>query len=106
MDVELELEEEFYPITGIGEAPLDDTPEEEQDEALLIDSHHILDLSEVVRQGLWLAEPEKALCRSDCAGLCPNCGGNRNLGECQCDQASIDPRWAALQALVPNEPDS
>ena len=104
--VQLDLQEEFHPVVRIAEAPLDDVPDEEYDEALLIDEHHILDLSEVVRQGLWLAAPMEALCRPDCAGLCPRCGGNRNLGECHCDEAAIDPRWAALQMLLPNESDS
>ena len=102
-EVELELEEEFYPLTRFGEASLDEVPEDEYDEALLIDEHHLLDLTEVVRQGLWLAAPMEALCRPDCAGLCPRCGGNRNLGECQCDEAPVDPRWAALQSLLLDE---
>jgi uncharacterized protein len=106
VDVELDLEEEFYPVVHIGEAPLDKVPDEDRDEALLIDAHHILDLSEVVRQGLWLGTPSETLCRRDCAGLCPNCGGNRNLGECSCEQATIDPRWAALQALLSDQSDS
>jgi len=105
VDVVLNLEEEFYPTVLIGESPVDRIPKEEEDVALMIDAHHILDLSEVIRQGLWLAMPMDLLCRPDCAGLCPNCGGNRNLGECQCDQQAIDPRWAALQQLLLNEPD-
>jgi uncharacterized protein len=104
--VELELEELFYPVAPMGEAPRDSVPDEAEDEALWIDEHHILDLSEVIRQGLWLAEPEQALCRVDCAGLCPRCGGNRDLGECHCEEAPTDPRWAALQTLIVNEPDS
>lgn len=103
VEVELDLQEEFYPMVRIGEVPLDDVPEEDQDEALLIDEHHILDLTEVIRQGLWLAAPMQALCRPDCAGLCPNCGGNRNLGECTCDQTPVDPRWATLQAMLDNK---
>jgi uncharacterized protein len=106
VEVELNLEEEFHPVMPIGEVPLDDVPDEDNDEALLIDEHHILDLSEVIRQGLWLAVPMETLCQPDCAGLCPHCGGNRNLGECKCDEAPIDPRWTALQALLSNESDS
>lgn len=106
VDVELALEEEFYPVEPVGDAPLDTVASEDLDEALLIDGQHILDLSEVIRQGLWLATPEDTVCRPDCAGLCTDCGGNRNLGECQCDQAPIDPRWTVLQALLTNEPDS
>jgi uncharacterized protein len=100
VDVELELEEEFYPAVRIADVPLDPVPEEDRDEALLIDEHHILDLSEVIRQGLWLSRPMETLCRPGCAGLCPTCGGNRNLGECSCDSAAIDPRWATLQSLL------
>jgi uncharacterized protein len=105
VDVELDLEEEFYPVARIANAPVDDVPDEEYDEALLIDEHHILDLREVIRQGLWLAVPSQVLCRPDCAGLCPACGGNRNLGECHCDAAVLDPRWAVLQTLLPEESD-
>lgn len=104
--VVLDLEEEFHPVVRINEAPLDDVLEDEDDEALLIDEHHILDLSEVIRQGLWLVAPMEALCRLDCAGLCARCGGNRNLGECQCDETPIDSRWAALQVLMSSEQDS
>jgi uncharacterized protein len=105
-DAQLDLEEEFLPVARIGNAPVDDVPPEERDDALLIDGDHMLDLSEVVRQGLWLALPSEGVCRPDCAGLCPRCGGNRNLGECQCNAESTDPRWAALQAFFSDEPDS
>ncbi len=106
VEVELSLEEEFHPVVRIAEAPpLDDVPDEEHDEALVIDEHHILDLREVIRQGLWLAAPMEALCRSDCRGLCPRCGANRNLGECHCGEAAIDPRWTALQSLLSSESD-
>jgi uncharacterized protein len=105
VDVELDLEEEFYPVVRIANAPVDDVPDEEYDEAVLIDEHHVLDLSEVIRQGLWLAVPSQVLCRPDCAGLCPICGGNHNLDDCRCDEDILDPRWAALQALLPDESD-
>lgn len=104
--VEVDLEEEFHPVMRIAEAPVDNVPDEEYDEALLIDEHHMLDLREVVRQGLWLAAPMEALCSPGCLGLCPRCGGNRNLGECRCEEAAVDPRWAALQALLATESDS
>jgi uncharacterized protein len=105
MEVELDIEEEFYPSLPISGFQIDRIEDEDYDDALLIDEHHILDLREVIRQALWLAAPEDALCRIDCAGLCPRCGGNRNLGECQCAQPEIDPRWATLQALLPDESD-
>ena len=105
-DVVLNLEEEFHPTVLIDDAPFDRVPKEDEDEALKIDAHHILDLREVIRQGLWLALPMDTLCRPDCAGLCPTCGGNRNLGECQCVPEAVDPRWSTLKDLVSKEPDS
>jgi uncharacterized protein len=105
-DVELDLEEEFHPTVMIDDAPLDPIPKEDRDQALDIDAHHNLDLSEVVRQGLLLALPMELLCRPDCLGLCPNCGGNRNLGECRCEPEPADPRWLALQDLLSNDSDS
>jgi uncharacterized protein len=53
----------------------------------------------LVREQIVLALPAKPLCREDCAGLCPVCGGDRNLGECGCREPATDPRWAALSAL-------
>ena len=43
-----------------------------------------LDATEEVRQALHLALPDHAYCRSDCKGLCPKCGGNRNETLCGC----------------------
>ena len=34
-----------------------------------------------------------------CAGLCPNCGVDRNVESCSCETESSDPRWDALREL-------
>jgi uncharacterized protein len=60
----------------------------------------LLDLAPVVRDACILDLPLAPLCRADCAGLCPECGINRNLEQCSCG-APLDPRWAALGALSP-----
>lgn len=49
-----------------------------------------------IRQDVLLALPYRPLCRQDCAGLCPVCGGNRNIFPCQCGEKQTDPRWAEL----------
>jgi uncharacterized protein len=64
-----------------------------------INQRHDLDLTEAVRQYALLSIPMKALCRDDCAGLCPQCGHNRNLGPCRCSSVEVDPRWAPLLEL-------
>jgi uncharacterized protein len=51
----------------------------------------------LLREEAILAIPMGALCRPDCAGLCPQCGQNWNEGPCDCEQDEIDPRFAALR---------
>lgn len=58
-----------------------------------------LDLSTWARDGLVLALPDKILCRSDCAGLCPICGRDLNREPHAHVGAESDPRWAALAEL-------
>jgi uncharacterized protein len=72
-------------------------------DAFTIDAHHILDLSEAVRQYTVINIPMKPLCKPNCAGLCPQCGANRNEAPCQCPQEQGDPRWAVLQQLLPKK---
>jgi uncharacterized protein len=57
-----------------------------------------VDLEPMIRDNVVPAMPFAPLCREDCLGICPRCGGDRNLGECTCDKA-VDPRWAALSGL-------
>lgn len=56
----------------------------------------ILDIAELVRDTLIAGQPIKNLCKVDCKGLCPKCGWNLNLGECECHEGKIDPRLAPL----------
>jgi uncharacterized protein len=41
----------------------------------------------------------KAICRSDCRGLCAACGANLNHEECRCETHATDPRLAPLARL-------
>ena len=99
MVVRFKLEEEFRPtidiVTG---AALPLTADDE--EATRIDDHHIIDLTEVVRQDMLLALPLHPVCRTRCAGLCPVCGKNWNEGPCDCKQEEPDPRMAVLKQLL------
>lgn len=59
----------------------------------------VLDTEPLLIEQLQLAFPMKPVCRPDCKGLCPRCGADRNRGACDCAEAEVDPRWAALAAL-------
>jgi uncharacterized protein len=56
-------------------------------------------LADVLKEQLLLALPLKAICQSDCRGLCPNCGANLNHEECRCETHATDPRMAPLARL-------
>jgi len=78
----LNIEEEYFATTDVVSGawlPLPDEPG-----CFTIDERHILDLTEAIRQYGLLAIPMKPLCHEDCAGLCPRCGHNLNLGSCPC----------------------
>ena len=58
-----------------------------------------LDLDAWARDQVALSLPDQILCRPECAGLCPVCGKDLNLAPHEHDDAAVDPRWAALEAL-------
>jgi uncharacterized protein len=59
-----------------------------------------IDLTQDVRDALALAIPMKHLCKSDCKGLCPTCGKNRNHEDCACElPEEINENWSALKEL-------
>jgi uncharacterized protein len=93
------LREEFYPtidvITGTP-VPAPDDPEL----AFPINRRHEIDTREAIRQNLVLALPMSALCREDCAGLCPQCGKDLNEGSCDCKTEVVDERFAVLRELL------
>ncbi|MBQ3059939.1 MAG: DUF177 domain-containing protein [Desulfovibrio sp.] len=59
----------------------------------------MLDLAAVCWEEFMLALPVNPLCRPDCRGLCPQCGTNRNNGDCTCSADEGDPRLAVLRNL-------
>jgi uncharacterized metal-binding protein YceD (DUF177 family) len=115
--VRFALEEMFVPttevITGRQLRPdeYEGGLEDLEDEALLIDDKHILDIGEVVRQNIWLAMPMYPGCNWTGEGPCPNLSRVPSLenvrllraGEEGADttgaEEGMDPRWAALRAL-------
>jgi len=91
----LNIEEEYFPtVDVIGGVPL---PLPDEPSCFTIDEHHILDLTEAIRQYALLAIPMKPLCKASCAGLCPNCGYNLNQGPCNCPPQEADPRWSKIR---------
>ena len=99
--IHVPFEERFYPtldvVTG---APL--TPPDDGEDAFPIDDHHLVDLTEAVRQYILLEIPMVTLCEEDCVGLCAQCGKDLNEGPCNC-QPEVDARMSVLQTLLQNQ---
>jgi uncharacterized protein len=66
---------------------------------LILPENGYLNLAPLLREYMLLEVPINPLCRPDCQGLCPECGGNLNLKDCGHSQPPADPRWGALQSL-------
>ena len=75
-------------------------PDPDDDGAYALDPDGWLDPEQMVRDAFGLELPFSPLHSSDCRGLCPICGGDRNLGECPGDHPQIDPRWADLERVL------
>ncbi len=100
LPVDANLEEQFQPTVDVMTGYAIQRAEfEENDAAFPIDSNHMMDLTEPVRQALLVALPMKPLCREDCKGICVECGANLNEWDCGHVQAKANDRWTGLREL-------
>jgi uncharacterized protein len=74
----------------------EDEPVEGETRQLDIDR---IDLEPMAREVVLLDLPLAPLCKDDCAGLCPECGVDRNINDCGHALTTHDERWAALDDL-------
>lgn len=56
-------------------------------------------LNDILREYVILSMPMHTVCSEACQGICPVCGGNRNVRDCGCEVKPVDDRWAALKRL-------
>jgi uncharacterized protein len=99
--VQWQLDEEFSAEFRLGAEGANEGEFEIDDDELDLSflGEGLLDLNDVAAEQLMLALPMRIVCDEACAGLCPQCGGNRNVeGACRCEP-EVDPRWDALRAL-------
>jgi len=57
---------------------------DEEDGGVHFHDGHVLSIDNEIREAVLLGLPMRPLCREACAGLCPRCGEDRNLGACRC----------------------
>lgn len=95
--VELDLEDRFRVIYQVS----DRDEEAGDDDIVLLDRGTTrIDLTETVRDRLFLGVEEYPVCDPDCAGICPCCGQDLNTGSCSCEPEPGGSPWVeALQAV-------
>ncbi len=71
----------------------------QMDEDFLVYGSGLVDVEPIIGEYLVTELPFTPVCREDCQGLCPVCGGNRNEKSCSCGSDDIDPRWEKLKNL-------
>ncbi len=72
---------------------------DDMDDYIVVDGDQ-LDLDELVLSDILLSLPTKILCNEDCKGLCPVCGKDLNIGNCECKKKQVDPRLEKLGELL------
>lgn len=103
------IEESYRPLIDVasGRFLMPDEIEGVEDDlfdaALLIDEHHILNITEIVRQNIWTCMPMRPSCAYATAEECPNYQVRlQDLAEALAQEDEldaeppIDPRWADL----------
>jgi uncharacterized protein len=58
------------------------------------------DLKPYCREVLLMEIPDKVLCKDDCRGLCPVCGADLNVEQCQCRVSGDGGQWDRLKELL------
>jgi uncharacterized protein len=99
VDIAGETSDEFMPSVDVSTGvPL---PEQAESAELRIDDHHLLDLTEVIRQDILTRVPLQPLCAEDCPGICPECGADLRLQTCSCRQGeALQSPFAGLASLL------
>lgn len=92
-------------LTAEVDAVLTSDPDAVEEDDLFVLTEDSVDPADVLVPALILQVEMTYLCRSDCKGLCPHCGADRNVTECDCESKQFDPRFAALRALLDSKPD-
>lgn len=88
---------DYVPVSNYEREPLAEL--QDDDLGLSVFDGEAIDLEDLTREQAILSLPARLLCRGDCKGLCPVCGIDKNLKDCECESRPGDPRWAALNDL-------
>lgn len=99
--VAVQLKLDFTKKVDLNHSEDDDMFSDEFDESNYIDGY-TLDVDKLIYNEVLIGWPTKILCSEDCKGICNVCGQNLNLGTCDCEDTSLDPRMSVIRDLFKN----
>ena len=58
---------------------------------------NFIEIDKVLMDSIVLNLPMKQACTAECKGICPRCGIDLNVGQCECKDDEINPRMEILK---------
>jgi uncharacterized protein len=94
-----ELESQFHVYLAVPREGSDQEEIELLDEDMEVDfiRGDTIDLSDMVREQVYLSLPMRSICKESCRGLCPVCGANLNERSCGCRKTEGHPAFSKLR---------
>lgn len=83
----------YYIFSGTNKEVLDDNTKYIDEES------EFIDIANDVRDYIILSFPMQHLCKEDCKGICPKCGKDKNIEQCNCVDEVHNPIWDELKKL-------
>ena len=99
-EVHVNFDEIYYPLFDLATGKAMRLEYDDIDSEFLIENVDRFDLGEAVRQHIEISQPLMPRCQSDCLGICPECGADRNSLLCNCDESVVDIRMAPIQEML------
>ncbi len=90
----------------VRETLMRETDENPEDDEIILYQGTEIELDDIIVSNFLMSVPVKYLCKSDCKGLCPECGINLNEYTCDCGKDAMDPRWEKLAEIMKNMNDT
>ena len=72
--------------------------DDEDDDQTFMEGYQ-LNIEDLLNSEIIMNWPSKVLCRTDCRGICMQCGQDLNTGTCECDTFIPDPRMAVIKDI-------
>ena len=89
----------FTPLPAEEEAVGEEVELEADELGLIRYRDETLDLLEPLQEQIVMAIPIGPVCKADCQGLCPECGGDLNSTRCDCVKKPFNNKFGALADL-------